>query len=226
MSRNFIRLSVAITALVTLTTVAVAQSEPRYDDLPNFHRVNERLYRGAQPREGGFRRLAQLGIRTVVNLRQADDHARADEALALAAGLGYFNVPMQRHARPTDEQVERVLAVVNAPENQPVFVYCRRGADRTGLVIAVYRISRDGWTSGMAKAEANRNGMFMTQLEMKDYITQYYCRHIGAGADCVNRRLANEVGTAVATVTRRILEEVGAHPVTLTTVRRVKRLLP
>ncbi|MGH9902136.1 MAG: fused DSP-PTPase phosphatase/NAD kinase-like protein, partial [Pyrinomonadaceae bacterium] len=133
-------------------------------------------------------------------------------------------VPMKRHARPTDEQVERVLAIVNAPENQPAFVYCKRGGDRTGVVVAVYRISQDGWTSATAKAEANRYGMFVTQLEMKDYITQYYCRHAFAGANCVEHRLVNEVATTAAAMTRRIVEEVSAHPVTRAGFRGMKRI--
>jgi uncharacterized protein (TIGR01244 family) len=225
MSRNCVRLCGAIAALIILTTAAAAQSEQRYVELPNFQRVNERLYRGGQPQEGGFPLLARLGIKTVVNLRAADEHACADQARAQAAGLAYFNVPMASHARPTDEQVERVLAIIEAEANQPVFVYCKRGADRTGLVMAVYRIARDGWTSGMAKAEANRHGMFVTQLEMKAYITDYYCRRAGVTADCVGRHFVDEFGTAAAVATRRIVEEVGAHPITRKGIRQVKRLL-
>ncbi len=74
-------------------------------------------------------------------------------------GLRYFNVPTGRLGRPSDERIESVLAIINASENQPVFVHCRRGADRTGTVIAIYRIEHDGWTSERAKAEANHYGM-------------------------------------------------------------------
>src|SRR5918993_748813 len=79
---------------------------PQYEELPNFHQVNGHLYRGAQPRPDGFRRLAALGVKTVVNLRGADDNSRAEESEARAAGLEYFNVPLPPYARPSDEQVE------------------------------------------------------------------------------------------------------------------------
>jgi tyrosine-protein phosphatase SIW14 len=151
----------------------VAQSTT-YKELPNFHEVNSRLYRGAQPRWGGINRLVQLGIKTVVNLREGDDQARAEEAEARAAGLRYFNVPFKRTGRPTDQQVSSVLSIINDTENQPVFVHCKLGKDRTGTVIAVYRIAHDGWTSERAKAEANRYGMHPWELGMKDYIHDFY----------------------------------------------------
>ena len=78
--------------------------------------------------------------------------------------------------RPTDEQVERALAVIDARENWPVFVHCQRGADRTGVIIAVYRILRDKWTAEQAIDEAKRFGMAGLQFRKKDYISDYYKR--------------------------------------------------
>src|SRR5215208_1127404 len=64
-----------------------AQDKPSYAELPNFHKVSERLYRGGQPRSGGIKRLAELGIKTIINLRGVDGQTRAEEAEAKAAGL-------------------------------------------------------------------------------------------------------------------------------------------
>lgn len=174
----FKSLRIISTAFALLLTVsaASAQDEARYKELPNFHRVNANLYRGGQPLEGGFRRLASLGIKTVVNLRDDDERARAEEREVLAAGMRYFNIPFDGMGKPSDEKVERVLAIINAPENQPVFVHCKRGADRTGTVIACYRISRDNWTSEQAKEEAKRYGMSVFEVGMKSYIRDYYER--------------------------------------------------
>ncbi len=165
-------------ALICFASVSVAQNEAEYKELPNFHQVNGNLYRGAQPKHGGIQRLAQLGIKTIINLRGDDNHARDEEAEARAVGLRYFNVPMNNFGHPSEERVNRVLAIINARENQPVFVHCKRGADRTGTIIAIYRIEHNGWTSERAKAEANRYGMAVWQIGMKHYIHDYYKRRL------------------------------------------------
>ncbi|HKS26821.1 MAG TPA: dual specificity protein phosphatase family protein [Pyrinomonadaceae bacterium] len=166
-------------AILVWACVACAQDEVKYKELPNFHRINAGLYRGGQPKEGGFERLAALGIKTVINLRDDDKHEVAEEREVRALGLRYFNVPLNDlFGRPSDEQVTSLLSIINAPENQPVFVHCRRGSDRTGTVIAVYRIEHDGWTSEQAKAEAKRYGMGFWVIGMKDYINDYYRRHL------------------------------------------------
>ncbi len=137
--------------------------------LPNFHRVAEGLYRGGQPGDGGIRALARLGIRTIVDLRSAD-HVEEERALALDAGIRHVNVPLGRFRRPRDEEIERVLALLAAPENRPVFLHCRRGADRTGTVIACWRIRNEGWKAQAALEEAQRHGMAFWQFRMKGYI--------------------------------------------------------
>src|SRR6266446_8088813 len=146
-------LSMASILLVASTAGALAQGA-HYPELPNFHQVNAQLYRGAQPKAGGVKRLAQLGVKTIINLREEKGLAQAEEKEARAAGLRFFNIPFKRTGRPTDEQIERVMALLNDSSNQPVFVHCQLGSDRTGLVIAIYRITHDSWTSERAKAEA------------------------------------------------------------------------
>jgi tyrosine-protein phosphatase SIW14 len=169
-----LRSALIFTLLLGVACPSAAQTEPKYTELPNFHQLSAQLYRGAQPKADGIKRLAQLGIKTIVNLRADDERARAEEQEAKAAGLRYFSIPFKNLGRPTDEQIQQVLAIINSPENQPVFVHCRRGADRTGTVMAIYRIEHDGWTGGQAKKEANRYGMRFWQLGMKNYIKDYY----------------------------------------------------
>jgi tyrosine-protein phosphatase SIW14 len=215
------RLGTAAALLLALASVASAQGEPQDAEVPNFHRVNERLYRGAQPRPGGIQKLVTLGIKTIVNLRAADAHSRAEEAAARAAGLRYFNVPMHGYARPADTQVEQVLNIIDDPQNQPVFIHCKRGADRTGTVIAAYRISHDGWTSTQAKREATRYGMMQTQFEMRDYITDYHRRREGLGK--WGDWWTDFTGTA-STLTRRTLGKT--YSITRSGLRRLKHSTP
>lgn len=170
-------LKIITCALLLLIMAASAPSRLATDDaLPNFHKVNENLYRGAQPRSGGISKLKELGVKTIVNLRGSDEGSRAEEAEARALGLNYFNVPLPGLSRPSDEQVQKVLSLINNSQNWPVFVHCNHGQDRTGTIIACYRISHDGWKLDEAMKEAKRYGMSWIQVGMKDYIKDYALR--------------------------------------------------
>ncbi len=160
--------------LLVLVPNAVVQTQVREAALPNFHLVNTQLYRGAQPKPGGLKRLKTIGVRTIVNLRGADEHTQEEEQEAAMLGLRYYNVALPEFSKPNDQEVQRVLDLINAPDNQPVFVHCRRGADRTGTIIAAYRITHDGWTAAEAKKEADKYGMSWTQRGMKHYIDEFY----------------------------------------------------
>lgn len=160
--------------LVLAVSASQALQEPRYKELPNFHRVSDHLYRGAQPLRGGMNKLSELGLKTVINLRGPDDRISGEQKEAESAGMSYFNIPMPGLSAPSDEQVARVMAIINNPDNQPVFIHCKRGSDRTGTVTAIYRISRDGWTADRAIEEARRNGMSWTEFGMRTYISNYY----------------------------------------------------
>ncbi len=156
---------------------AFAQVEPRYAELPNFHQVNPQLFRGGQPKLGGLQRLKELGVKTIVSLRGEDDHSRAESEEAQSLGLRYYGISLPEFSKPKDEEVERVLGIINAPENQPVFIHCHHGKDRTGTIVACYRISHDDWTAEQAKDEAHRYGLGWIEFGMKHYIDAYYARY-------------------------------------------------
>jgi tyrosine-protein phosphatase SIW14 len=161
----------ALGLAVTLFTISTTANTPiTTDEVPNFHQVNERLYRGGQPTPGSLKRLAEIGVKTVINIRMSDEQIETEEAEARAAGLQYFSFPLKQFSRPKEEQMARIMAVINDPANQPVFVHCRRGSDRTGTVIASYRIMNDGWTAKQAQKEADKLGMRWWEFGMKDYL--------------------------------------------------------
>lgn len=163
--------------LATLALAALAQGEPSYAELPNFHQVNQQLYRGGQPKAGGLQKLKDLGVKTIVNLRGEDDHARAESEEARLLGLRYYSISLPEFSRPKNEEVQRALDIINASENQPTFIHCHHGRDRTGTIVACYRISHDGWTAEQAKDEARRYGLGWIEIGMKHYIDDYYVRH-------------------------------------------------
>jgi len=120
----------------------------------NLYQVSETLYRGQQPTKEGFKELEKLGIKTVVNLR----NLHSDRDKLKGTSLGYEHIDMEAWD-PKLEQVEAFLKIVTDPEKQPVFVHCQHGSDRTGTMVAVYRIVVEGWDTEKAINEM-QNGPF------------------------------------------------------------------
>jgi protein tyrosine phosphatase (PTP) superfamily phosphohydrolase (DUF442 family) len=121
--------------------------------VPNFHKVSDDLYRGAQPSAEGMRELKKLGIKTIINLRSF--HSDRDEIGD--TGLAYEHIYMKTW-HPEEKEVVRFLQIVADKDRTPVFVHCRRGADRTGMMCAVYRIAVQGWSKAEAIEEMTKGG--------------------------------------------------------------------
>jgi uncharacterized protein (TIGR01244 family) len=139
----------------------------------NFHTVDEHLYRGAQPTPEGIQSLAKLGIKVVIDLREGHEHASLEKSLVESAGMKYVNVPMRGLNAPTDDQMATVFALLGDSSGWPIFVHCKRGADRTGTVVACYRISHDHWRNAKALQEARLYGMSRVEVAMQHYILQF-----------------------------------------------------
>ncbi len=150
-----------------------AASIPDVPGVHNFHQVDEHVYRGAQPNGQGFAGLAKIGIRTVIDLRGG----RSEDIAVQRAGMHYVRLAWNGFKAPNDAQIEAVLDLLNDSSQWPVFVHCRRGADRTGTAIACYRITHDHWSNQQALAEAKTFGMSPLEVDMQRYIL-----HFGAPA--------------------------------------------
>ena len=140
--------------------------------IQKFEQINEHLYRGAQPVEEGFKALAKMGIRTILDLRDKAQQSRSEKQLVESLGMRFVTVPMSMHA-PTDGEMAHVLALLNASEGWPVFVHCQGGRDRTSVVIACYRIAHDGWTNQKAYNDARQHGISMFDVGLRRYILRY-----------------------------------------------------
>lgn len=140
--------------------------------IERFEQINDHLYRGGQPAEAGFKALAKLGIRTIVDLRDKAEQSRLEKLTVESLGMRFVAVPMTMHA-PTDDQIARALDLLNASEGWPVFVHCQGGRDRTSTVIACYRIAHDGWNNQKAFEEAKQHGISMFDIGLRRYILRY-----------------------------------------------------
>jgi protein tyrosine phosphatase (PTP) superfamily phosphohydrolase (DUF442 family) len=119
----------------------------------NLHRVDEKLYRSAQPTAEGMKNLREMGIETVVNLRSF--HSDRDEIGN--TGLAYEHIYMKAW-HPERKEIVRFLQIATNPKRTPVLVHCLHGADRTGTMCAVYRIVIQGWAKEEALRELTEGG--------------------------------------------------------------------
>jgi uncharacterized protein (TIGR01244 family) len=174
-------------ALLVLASLAAASipvwaADAAAPGIANFHQVNARIYRGGQPKGEGWDSLAKLGVKTVINLRPEGKRSYKREARAVeAAGMHYVDVPLSGVWTPPDAKIAQVLALLDDAAG-PVFVYCRRGSDRTGEVIACYRIQHDGWSNRKALQEANSYGLRRINIAMRRYVLGFHAAGHAAGA--------------------------------------------
>jgi protein tyrosine phosphatase (PTP) superfamily phosphohydrolase (DUF442 family) len=145
-------------------------ASPRNDvpGAPNLARVSPALWRGAQPTAEGMKRLKEMGIRTVVNLRQL--HSDRDELKGLGLRCCHIRF-VTWHAE--DEDVVKFLKVMADPANHPVFVHCQHGADRTGTMVAIYRVYEQGWPMEEALQELPRFGFHAIWTNLKTYLQKF-----------------------------------------------------
>jgi protein-tyrosine phosphatase len=87
--------------------------------------------------------------------------------------MRYVNIPFYGISTPSAAQIASALSVLDNKENGTVFVHCRRGSDRTGIVLACYRISHDGWQNTKALGEAKGFGMTWLAVGMRHFIEGY-----------------------------------------------------
>jgi len=138
---------------------------PPHAGLPNFHRVEPGIYRGAAPTAQGLKSLKTMGVKTIIDLRiEKTRHQAKRDAEAL--GFRWIGLPMGKEA-PTKQQVNTLLTTLGDPSKHPVYVHCQYGADRTGCMIGLYRVTVQDWPFEKAWAEMRRYGFKKFLAEQK-----------------------------------------------------------
>jgi len=183
-ARKFSTATFAILSLIfALSAVSFGKGNSSFPNvkIKNFGQMDDRFYRGSRPEENDYQALAQLGIKTVIDL--TDNSREYEEPAVVAAGLRYVNIPMVDKSYPSMDQVNEFMKVANDPATGKFFVHCAGGRHRTGVVGAVYRFNHDGWTLDQALAEMNQYefssgfGHGKQRDFVKDYWQQFQARH-------------------------------------------------
>jgi tyrosine-protein phosphatase SIW14 len=171
-ARDYFPLSVVLVIPLSIATSASAQTDRagvppsksitdqhaigqhlKATGIPNFGRVTPTLYRGGQPSPEGFEELAHLGIDIVVDTGRS----KRDETLIKNLGMSYVSLPWYCPF-PKDEVFDRFIKITRENPGKKIFVHCRLGDDRTGMMIAAYRMGQQGWTAKEAMQEMHEFG--------------------------------------------------------------------
>lgn len=117
------------------------------EGVQNLYRVSRELYRSGQPTPQGFSNLWDLGARSILNMREYHKDSRK----ARHTDLQLLEYPVAA-GEVKEEDVENCLRMMcTAPK--PVVVHCWHGSDRTGIIVAAWRIIYENWSVAQAEAE-------------------------------------------------------------------------
>jgi tyrosine-protein phosphatase SIW14 len=133
--------------------------------------VSPTLLRGGMPSAEGIAWLKARGVRTIVSLRHY--HGVRESRAVRAAGLRYEGIRLESTDAPEPEQVERFMAIVTDPAAQPVYLHCLHGVDRTGAMVALYRMEIEGWTASDALAEMQHFGPHAILHDLRRWVGGY-----------------------------------------------------
>lgn len=172
MKKLLVVLSLFITSLS-------AQAKSK-DLIVNFSKVNDAIYRGARLTSvEAVEYLKSINVKNVINLQGGDLNSdirivipwlepgekpeviAKEKATSLSLGLGYYHSPLnslEPVTRDEDKEIDEVLSFMHDKNNQPVFIHCEHGADRTGLLVALYRVKYEGVNVEVARNEWIKNG--------------------------------------------------------------------
>jgi protein tyrosine/serine phosphatase len=161
-----VQIAILLLVLIALGWAVLAQSAHEVSNsqaIPRFDQVAESFYRGGQPSQQGYEHLKQLGVKTVINLREENQEAEEVKSL----GFQYVHIPLRAWERVPESKIQMFFQVMRDRNSYPVFVHCERGADRTGFMVGLYRIAFQDWSADRAYQEARAHGMYPWYLGLK-----------------------------------------------------------
>ena len=120
----------------------------------NLHRITPALYRSAQLSREDVPKLQKLGIRKVISFRAF----HADDSILAGTQITMQRIRINTWYIRDEDMVAALKALRTADQDGPVLIHCQHGADRTGLVSALYRMVYQGWTREQALDELQHGG--------------------------------------------------------------------
>jgi protein tyrosine/serine phosphatase len=174
----FIILAIAVVGLGGRPQSAFSQKEAVLDELKktiiHFNQVAPGVYRGGLGTKAGAPLLKELGVKTVINFDNQTKRAQDEAEYLKLFGIYTVLIPWSGWDQPTEENIEKFLALMRSEDLKPVMVHCKRGSERTGTMMAIWRISEFGWPIEKAYAEMREyEYRRFLQGHLKAYVYEY-----------------------------------------------------
>lgn len=175
--KSFQKLASAFLAILALSVIAQAQTPAStfsFVKIKNFGQMDDRFYRGAQPKTiEDYKALASLGIKTIIDLQ--DDEKEFAKPMVESLGMKYVHIPMVAKKYPTEAAIAAFLKTVNAPETGKFYVHCAGGRHRTGAMGAVYRYNFYHWNFEQVYKEMKQYDFYTSwgHGAFKDFVKDY-----------------------------------------------------
>ncbi len=163
-----VALAAVLASILILCAPQAAWAGDSNNGLPNFGHVTDNLFRGAQPSGAGFSALHEMGVSIVVDFRDERDQIASEQSQVEAMGMKFVSIPWSGHDEPRSAQVAQFLDLVHANPQAKIFVHCKAGKDRTGVMVAAYRIAVERKPLSDAVAEMHQykyHATFLPHLE-------------------------------------------------------------
>ena len=182
--RSYLSVLFGVISLVLASAISAASQEVAKTTttaaaagIKNFGQMDERFFRGGQPKETQYSQLAALGINTVIDLR--NDPKEYAKAAAEAVGLKYINVPMSDKDYPEASKIDELLKVMDDPNTGKFYVHCAGGRHRTGVAGAVYRFNHYNWDYDQVYKEMKKYDFYTRwgHGDMKKFVQDYAVSH-------------------------------------------------
>lgn len=162
-------------ALALQFTATPAKASSTVEDIPNLFKMNDNVYRGGRVTAVGMKQLKKMGVTTIINIENDEEAISADRKFATANGLRYVSIPFDTFKKPSDAKVDAVLKLLQDRSLGPIYLHCKHGRDRTGMIMGLYRVFVDGWHPKAAYKEMKDRG-FRTLIWTLD---NYYKKRSG-----------------------------------------------
>ena len=195
--RSYLSVLLGVISLVLAAQISAFSQETEKSDLnsvvkiKNFGQMDDRFFRGGQPKENQFQQLAALGIKTVIDLR--DEPTAYEKQSVEALGMKYINIPMSDKDYPETAKIDEFLKLVDNPATGKFYVHCAGGRHRTGVMGAVYRFNHYNWNYDQVYAEMKKYDFYTRwgHGDMKKFVQDY-------AANWLTKQASATVTTSIA----------------------------